>query len=51
MESLFNLSSPLASCSFKNHLDGISICRVILSDVLEIQTPPGNQQSTMSPEA
>lgn len=51
MESLFNLSSHLASCSFKSHLEGISISIQSLSDVPEIEAPLGNQQNTASREA
>ena len=50
MESLFNLSSHLASWSFKSHLEGISICTQSFSDVAEIQAPLGNQHNTESRE-
>lgn len=50
MESLFNLSSHLASWSFKSHLEGISICTQSFSDVAEIQAPLGNQYNTESRE-
>ena len=50
MESLFNLSSHLASWSFKSHLEGISICTQSFSDVAEIQVPLGNQHNTESRE-
>lgn len=51
MESLFNLSSHLASCGSKNHLEGISTLTRSPSDVPEIRDPPGNQHSTVSGEA
>lgn len=44
---VFNLSSHLASCSLKNHLEGISILIQSLYDVSEIQASPGNQQSSI----
>ena len=50
MESLFNLSSHLASWSFRSHLEGISICTQSFSDVAEIQAPLGSQHNTESRE-
>lgn len=51
MESLFNLSSHLSSCSFKSHLEGISILMQYLSDASEIWAPKRNQQDSVSWEA